>query len=437
MRSRTIREGSVGLLLLLGIGLFGGLVLWIRGLNLGQRSYSFTVAFDDAGGMQAGAPVRFRGVTVGTIQTVRATPRTAEVDIEIDSEQLVIPREFVFQSNQAGLIGETAVDILPPDSATVASLTAPAPSPTTVVPPSVVPNVSPLSPDCPGSGIICNGDRIQGQLGANFNQLISATVDLAKLIANPELFANVQTLTKNSADAAAGVATLTGEVTTLTRSVREQLKTLSRSANTTTTAVGNAATQFGLTAAQINSLLAENRASLSTTLNNVSAISSDLRRVSTSLSPIINNGEFVRNLETLSANAAAASTSLRNLSNGLGTPENLVLLQQTLDSARATFQNAQKITADLDQLTGDPAFRQGVRNLVLGLSGLVSTTEQLQQQTQTARMLAPAENALRSGKLSTLQTPSTTNLVPDPRYRLRSYRETNPEAPNAPSRDTN
>jgi len=49
------------------------------------------------------------------------------------------------------------------------------------------------------------------------------------------------------------------------------------------------------------------------------------------------------------------SANLRDISNALNSPTNLLVLQQTLDSARVTFQNAQKITSDLDELTGDPA----------------------------------------------------------------------------------
>ncbi|MFP3435603.1 hypothetical protein SB781_38230, partial [Paraburkholderia sp. SIMBA_061] len=55
--------------------------------------------------------------------------------------------------------------------------------------------------------------------------------------------------------------------------------------------------------------------------------------------------ELIRNLETLTANAAATSENLKKASSTFSDPENLVLLQQTLDSARATFENTQKITS--------------------------------------------------------------------------------------------
>jgi phospholipid/cholesterol/gamma-HCH transport system substrate-binding protein len=95
----------------------------------------------------------------------------------------------------------------------------------------------------------------------------------------------------------------------------------------------------------------------------------------------------MNNLEVLTANAAVASANLKDISQSLNDPKNIVLLQQTLDSARLTFENAQKITADLDELTGDPTFRQNLLRLVNGLSSLVSSTENLETQVETARVL--------------------------------------------------
>lgn len=57
--TRMIREGSVGLLLLLGLGAFGVILLWLNRLTPGQTSYQAIVEFANAGGMQKGSPVRF------------------------------------------------------------------------------------------------------------------------------------------------------------------------------------------------------------------------------------------------------------------------------------------------------------------------------------------------------------------------------------------
>jgi phospholipid/cholesterol/gamma-HCH transport system substrate-binding protein len=148
------------------------------------------------------------------------------------------------------------------------------------------------------------------------------------------------------------------------------------------------------------------------TLHNINRASESLRLASGKLEPVLDQfdfGQFMTNLDTLSANAAQASVNLRDLSQTLNSPTNLVILQQTLDSARATFQNAQKITADLDDLTGDPALRHNFKMLINGLSGLVSSTQTLQQQTQYALVLEPLAqqaNAEPSQPVSAAPQPS-------------------------------
>jgi len=49
---RTFREGSVGLLLLLGLGVFGLLFLWLNRFTVSGSSYKAIVEFANAGGMQ-------------------------------------------------------------------------------------------------------------------------------------------------------------------------------------------------------------------------------------------------------------------------------------------------------------------------------------------------------------------------------------------------
>jgi len=390
MRSRTIREGSVGLLILLALGIFGSLLLWLRGLSLGNRSYRAIVEFPNVVGMVEGSPVRYRGVIVGKVRRIRPGTQFAEVEIQISPATVQIPRDSVIQTNQAGLIGETAIDIVPRQEVVETVAT------------------NPLAADCAGSGIICDGDRLPGEVGVTFDALISSTIRLSNQFSDPELIENLKALTFNSSRAAAGVTTLTGEVTELAKSVQLELRTLAGSANRTTTSVGGAATQLGLTAAQVNSLLAANRSAISGTLANLEQASNQVRLLTTRLTPLVDDSAFVQNLNALSENAARASLTLRSLTEAIGTPENVLALQQTLDSARATFQNAEKITADLDELTGDPTFRNTVRDLLRSLDNLLSSTQQLEQQVELEQLLTPAAIALREKPTAPLA------LEPDP-----------------------
>ena len=447
MRSRTVREGSVGFLILVGIGLFGGLVLWLRGVQIGNRSYKFAVEFSSAQGIQIGTPVRYRGVAVGKITALKPSSNGVDVMVEIAPGTLVIPKDVEIAANKSGLIGESSIDI----------------TPNSILPESLL-TANPMSAECPPE-IICQNSRLKGQAGVSLDELIRSTVRLANLYADPVLFNNIKSISENTANTAKGAAKLTenlssltltakseiktlsqsfkgemgslnqsvkgelgslnqslkGEVGVLSQSVRGEIGTLNESAKgelsavstdirkVTTTAekstkeitavaitsansVTQAANQITLTANQLNSLVATNRSSIVSTLNNINQASQELRVTVSSLSPTINRinqGQLLNNLEILSANAAQASASLRDLSNNLNNPASLQLLHQTLDSARATFQNVHKITADVDEITGNPAVRNNIRRLIEGLGNLLGSTEQLRQQVAVSQTLAP------------------------------------------------
>lgn len=395
MSVRILREGSVGLLILLGMGVFGVIFLWLNRFNASRSSYKLIVEFANAGGMQKGSAVRYRGVKVGNISAIRPRPNAVDVELEISQPDLIIPKDVVVEANQSGLISESVIDI----------------TPKAAVPPGV--NIpKPLDQNCDRQDyVICNGARLKGQIGISIDQLIRSSTELATAYNNPRFYQNVNRLIENSSLAAANVAALSQDLRSLSRSAQKQLGTFSSTANSvqratnqltisttkTVNELGSTAKQFNLTANQANRLLINldnlvttNRASLVTALNNITRVSDKLLVTVDSLSPTVNRlaqGELLKNLETLSANAALASANLRDASQSLNDPKNLVLLQQTLDSARVTFENTQKITSDLDELTGDPAFRKNLRQLVNGLSNLVSSTEQMQQNVQVAATL--------------------------------------------------
>ena len=457
MRSRTVREGSVGLLFLLGIGLFGALIVWLRGTYFGDRSYQFTVEFANAAGMQIGTPVRYRGVAVGKVTNIKPGANGVDVEIQIGQTDLAIPRNVEIEANQSGLIGENSIDIMPATNIPVD-----------------IQGVKPFDPNCQERNlIICNNQRLQGRVGVSLDELIRVTVRFANTYTDPRFFNNINSTLQNASAAAQGVTQLTRDLSSLTASLKQELRNISVAANAvsqTANQLGGTANKFSQTAdkfsqtadklnttidkfgvsadrvtvaatqttgkinttvdkfsntadrvsvavsrlsntadrtasrvadtadrasglvSNLNNLLETNKSSLVSTLSNLSQASEQLRVTVANLSPAIDRvtqGELIRNLETLSANAAQASTNIRDFSNAVNNPTNLLVLQQTLDSARVTFQNAQKITSDLDDLTGDPAFRNNLRNLVNGLSGLVSSTEQLQQQVEVAQFLAP------------------------------------------------
>ncbi|MBW4452320.1 MAG: MCE family protein [Nostoc indistinguendum CM1-VF10] len=432
---RTFREGSVGLLILLGIGVFGLLFLWLNRFTAAGRAYKVIVEFANAGGMQKGATVRYRGVKVGTISQVRPGPNAVDVEIEIAKTDLILPRNVVVEANQSGLISESIIDITP--KATL---------PTGVV------IAKPLDKNCDPSLIICNGSRLKGQVGISVDELIRSSTEVAAVYSNPKFYTNVNRVLETTTSAASSFTELSQDLQGLTKSLRQQLNTFSATANSvqratnqlnasaiqTSNQVGATATQATRLLNNLDNLLTTNRSALVGALNNITETSNQLRVTVGSLSPSVNRltqGQLLNNLEALSANAAQASANLRDASKTLNDPKNAVLLQQTLDSARVTFENSQKITSDLDELTGDPTFRQNLRQLVNGLSGLVSSTQQMQQQVQVATTLDSVKTAVSKPK-NLVPTPAPTQQAMSKEKSLPVYL-TNPPLANFESADTN
>lgn len=434
-----VREGSVGLFVLGGIALFIGLTLWLKEAAFGQDSYSFIVLFDDASGIQSGANVRYRGVEVGNVTAIEAGANGVEVNVEIADTNLLLPNQVLVAANQSGLITETVLDITPLE---------PLPEGTDLP--------SPTADNCDSNIILCEGDRVEGDIGISFNQMISSTVTLAEVYGDPAFVQGLTTTLAQAGLAANEVAELTQDLSLLSQTLQKevqgfstttqaitnaanttsreisqaanqltqtaqttstQINQLSNTAQTTANQVsqlantaGVTATQFSELATNLNSLVVQNRGNLVTTLNNLTTTSEQLSVLLTDLTPTLekvnttfetaNTEQLVQNLQTLTANAAEASANLRDISSTLNDPTNLVLLQQTLDSARVTFANTQKITSDLDELTGNPEFRRNLLRLVNGLSVLVSSTEQLEEQVYNAQVLEPMNKMVNNPNLT-------------------------------------
>lgn len=377
MRARTIREGSVGLLILVAVALFGGLVLWLRGLNPGQRNYEIILRFENTLGMQTGTSVRYRGVPVGRVQAIDPNTNFVNITAEITQRGLVIPRNVVIEANQSGLIGETTIDIIPLEELGEEVLA-----------------LSPFGDDCVPSLIVCDGDLVRGEIGVSYESLLRSADQLATTLADPELVTDLKQSLNNATQLTERAVVLIEDVRRLSAVFEEEVPSTAASVRRATDRAGEAAEQIQLTATEVDSLINTNRTSIVGTLDNLSRGSRDLQEILATVTPQVRDSQVLANLETLSANATAAAVNIRQITGVLSTPENLILLQQTLESARGVFLNAQKVLADLDELTGDPELRLEFRNLINGLSDLVSEAERLEQDVQVAQMIAYSQHNL-------------------------------------------
>ncbi|NET36714.1 MAG: MCE family protein [Cyanothece sp. SIO1E1] len=402
--SQSTRQSVVGLMLLIALGVMGGFVLWLQNFSFGGRSYRATIQFPNAGGMTPGTRVAYRGVKVGQVRSIKPEPEGVAVEIEISPADRLIPSNAEIETTQAGLVGETSIDITPLQTL-----------------PSIENIAKPLDPDCDPTIIICNGARLQGQGQLDVNALIRSLLRISDTLGDPEVTATVRSIAQRISKALGEIAELGGQLSGFVEDARESGSI--QNLNSTIASLGDALDD-------ISSVVVENRLNVAEVLESLKDTSDQLKITVSSLDPIVNQlqqSEFIDNLDTLSANAIDATANLRDLTKRLDDPQTILLLQQTLESARSVFQNVEKITSDVDQLTGNPQFREDLERLIDGLSGLVSSTQQLYQQAEYARIIE-SMSAVNLGS-STLIIPSfqPVPIVP-PQYSIPVV-EDNPTVP--------
>jgi phospholipid/cholesterol/gamma-HCH transport system substrate-binding protein len=351
MQAKAVREGSLGILILVGIAVFGGIVLWLRGFRLGEAGFTFEIKFPDASGLDVGSAVRFRGVQVGKVQSLNVQNNGAIVTVAIANPNLIIPRQSIVETTQSGFLSSTVIDIFPQ---------------TDVIPNQ---NLTAVSSNCDNQAVICNGKTIDGAVGVSFTKLLRQTSNALRQVNDSNLIGTLNGTLKSTTEAAVSIKKLSDRFTTVASGVDKQLDQFGQ----TTSQISSAAVNVGKAANTAQNFLASNRQTLANTLQSISDTSKEAQSLLASAKPLLADGEFINNLKKLSESAAETANNLRTASKEINSPETIASLRATLDAARITFANAQKISTDLDELTGDPKFRSNIRSLVNGLTGLVSS----------------------------------------------------------------
>lgn len=141
-------------------------------LNNKNSHYSFFIEFNNANGINKGTPIRMRGVSIGSIQSLRIQPNCVLTLAKIDSSSTLIPRDSFIETNQTGLLNEAIIDIIP-----LASIEFPKKA-----------SVSPFSSSCQSSKIICNRMYLTGDRGLNYDDLVRSTTRISQRFDDPRLF---------------------------------------------------------------------------------------------------------------------------------------------------------------------------------------------------------------------------------------------------------
>ena len=291
---RSVREAIVGFSLVGAIAGFAGTMLWLRGVRLGSETWTVQADFQNAGGLAARSPVTFRGITVGTVRSIKVTPLAVRATLEINQDDLKLPLPVTATVSEASLLG---------GDSQVALVTTGAPVPDNAP--------GPKAGNCRNSGVLCDGDSLPGQLGAS---LTSVTTSLEQLLDQAQKADLIPELVKSTK-------------------------------------------QFGTTSQDASRFLD----TADVAAQNVDALVQQLRDEVARAQPTIDN------LNRATAEAASAAASINNLAKAFDNPETVSDLKQTVTNARDLTARIDAVGGDIEQLTEDRQFMQGLRSVMIGL----------------------------------------------------------------------
>ena len=117
---RAKTETLVGAFVLLGILIFGGLIIQFGNIaDWTKGSYPITVDFKEASGVIKGSTVRMRGAKIGEVSAKPALHNNAVVRVILNIEdKYQIPADSLFQVSQASFLGDKEIIITPPAETT-------------------------------------------------------------------------------------------------------------------------------------------------------------------------------------------------------------------------------------------------------------------------------------------------------------------------------
>ena len=291
---RSVREAIVGFSLVGAIAGFAGTMLWLRGVRLGSETWTVQADFQNAGGLAARSPVTFRGITIGTVRSIKVTPLAVRATLEINQDDLKLPLPVTATVSEASLLG---------GDSQVALVTTGAPVPDNAP--------GPKAGNCRNRGVLCDGDSLPGKLGAS---LTSVTTSLEQLLDQAQKADLIPELVKSTK-------------------------------------------QFGTTSQDASRFLD----TADVAAQNVDALVQQLRDEVARAQPTIDN------LNKATAEPASAAASINNLAKAFDNPETVSDLKQTVTNARDLTARIDAVGGDIEQLTEDRQFMQGLRSVMIGL----------------------------------------------------------------------
>ena len=301
---RSFREAAVGLSILAALAMASGLWLYLRGNRLFGTAWTVTVRLDDAAGLASRSSVLYRGVDVGTVQSITPEPGFVTVQVRMNDPELVVAQPVRARVVTGSLLGGTARLVLIGSSKPLAA------------------PVSPTAEDCPSARQLCAGDVLQGAQSPTLDAAVARVTRLLDHVIDLDLVGTVDETIRALTDTSNTITVAAEESITLTQSLQELVERLGPTVDHVNTSAANVTTITG----------------------HLANVSAELDRPET----IAQFRQTMANVEKATDQLSAkAGTILANVENFTA--------------------NLDEIGSDILGITSDPAVAEGLRNLTVGL----------------------------------------------------------------------
>ncbi|CZB13286.1 MlaD family protein [Candidatus Synechococcus spongiarum] len=301
---RSLREATVGLSILAALVIASGLWLHLRGSRFFGSAWAITVRLGDAAGLVSRSNVFYRGVDVGTVQSITPEPGFVAVQVQISDAGLVIAQPVRARVVSGSLLGGTAQLVLIGSSR-------PLDDP-----------VSPTAEDCPSAQQLCAGAVLLGAQSPSLDTAVASTTDLLDQVIDLDLVGTINETVKVLADTSNTITVAAEESIVLIQSIQDLVQQLEPTVD-----------HLNISAADVNTIT-----------GNLAKASAELSRPET----IATFRQTMANVETAADQLSAKAGPIL---------ANMESFTAKLD----------EISSDVLDITGDAAVAEGLRNLTVGL----------------------------------------------------------------------
>jgi len=261
---------KVGITVIIAIVVLVFAFVWLGQLNPYGRGYIIKAKYSYVAGLLVGSRVQLMGVKVGEVMDVTPEGTSVIVDMEI-TNKIKIPKDSKFLIVMRGIVGDKAVEILPPNEV---------------------------------KGYLNPGDVIDGNSPARLDLLVEESQSIItatrKIIADPKLGKNIKSVVAN-------LEKTTSKMTGMFK----KLDGLTEGFGTLTTETGTLLKQANAVARKVSPDVQE-------ILSSTNSITKDLRNITSQVSKTVYDPESIKKINTIINDTNSLIKEIETVVNDIG-----------------------------------------------------------------------------------------------------------------------